>query len=249
MVTNTKESGIESLIVKWLAEHNGYEQGHNHDYSMEYALDTVRLFRFLKDTQPDAVDKLQLETNPQKKAQFLARVRDEITKRGIIDVLRKGVKAYPASLVMFYMTPSINNPAAAELYAKNIFSVTRQLHFSPDETKLSLDLCVFINGLPVITFELKNQLTKQNGVRLNSVQSPWVFRIDTDWKTAKVKRRNDMSSATKAHICRRTLTTVKMHNIQTDKRLIICKIVLKFDADFKKYGLKAARRAPQFSKR
>ena len=129
---------------------------------MEYALDTVRLFRFLKDTQPDAVDKLQLETNPQKKAQFLARVRDEITKRSIIDVLRKGIKAYPASLIMFYMTPSVNNPAAAELYAKNIFSVTRQLHFSPDETKLSLDLCVFINGLPVITFELKNQLTKQN---------------------------------------------------------------------------------------
>ena len=162
MFTNTSEAGLESLIVKWLVEHNGYEQGHNHDFSMEYALDTVRLFRFLKDTQPDAVDKLQLETNPQKKAQFLARVRDEITKRGIIDVLRKGIKAYPASLVMFYMTPSVNNPAAAELYAKNIFSVTRQLHFSPDETKLSLDLCVFINGLPVITFELKNQLTKQN---------------------------------------------------------------------------------------
>ena len=160
--TNTKESGLESLIVKWLVEHNGYEQGQNHDYNMEYALDTVRLFRFLKDTQPDAVEKLQLETNPQKKAQFLTRVRDEITKRGIIDVLRKGVKAYPANLIMFYMTPSVNNPAAAEMYAKNIFSVTRQLHFSPDATKLSLDLCVFINGLPVITFELKNQLTKQN---------------------------------------------------------------------------------------
>lgn len=162
MFTNTKESGLESLIVKWLVEHNGYEQGHNHDYSVEYALDTVRLFRFLKDTQPDAVEKLQLETNPQKTAQFLSRLRDEITKRGIIDVLRKGVKAYPANLIMFYMTPSVNNPAAAELYAKNIFSVTRQLHFSPDATKLSLDLCVFINGLPVITFELKNQLTKQN---------------------------------------------------------------------------------------
>ena len=89
-------------------------------------------------------------------------MRDEITKRGIIDVLRKGVKVYPASLVMFYMTPSVNNPTAAQLYAKNIFSVTRQLHFSPDATKLSLDLCIFINGLPVITFELKNQLTKQN---------------------------------------------------------------------------------------
>lgn len=160
--TNTKESGLESLVVKWLVEHNGYEQGQNHDYNMEYALDTVRLFRFLKDTQPDAVKKLQLETSPQKTAQFLARVRDEITKRGIVDVLRKGIKAYPASLIMFYMTPSVNNPAAAALHAKNIFSVTRQLHFSPDSTKLSLDLCIFINGLPVITFELKNQLTKQN---------------------------------------------------------------------------------------
>ena len=160
--TNISESGLESLIVKWLVEQNHYEQGHSHDYSMEYALDTVRLLRFLKDTQPESVEKLQLETQPLKRAQFLSRVRDEITKRGIIDVLRKGVKVYPASLVLFYMTPSVNNPSAAQLHAKNIFSVTRQLHFSPDETKLALDLCIFINGLPVITFELKNQLTKQN---------------------------------------------------------------------------------------
>lgn len=160
--TDTTEKGFESLIVNWLVNHNGYEQGHSHDFNTEYALDTTRLFRFLKNTQPDAVKKLQLETNPQKTAQFLARVRDEITKRGIVDVLRKGIKAYPASLIMFYMTPSVNNPAAAALYAKNIFSVTRQLHFSPDATKLSLDLCIFVNGLPVITFELKNQLTKQN---------------------------------------------------------------------------------------
>ena len=101
--TNTSESGLESLIVKWLVEHNSYEQGHSHDFNTEYALDTARLFRFLKNTQPDAVKKLQLETNPQKTAQFLARVRDEITKRGIVDVLRKGIKAYPASLIMFYM--------------------------------------------------------------------------------------------------------------------------------------------------
>ena len=161
-VSNTKESGLESLIVNWLVNHNGYEQGQNCDYNTEYALDTVRLFRFLRDTQPEAVERLQLESNPQKTAQFLARVRDEITKRGIIDVLRKGIKAYPASVILFYMTPSVRNPDAAKRFAKNIFSVTRQLHFSPDETKLALDLCVFINGLPVITFELKNQLTKQN---------------------------------------------------------------------------------------
>lgn len=70
--TNTMESGLESLIVRWLVEHNGYEQGHSHDFNTEYALDTARLFRFLKNTQPDAVKKLQLETNPQKTAQFLA---------------------------------------------------------------------------------------------------------------------------------------------------------------------------------
>lgn len=160
--TNTSEGGLESLIVKWLVEHNGYEQGQSSDFDTEYAIDTTRLFRFLKDTQPDAVAKLQIETNTQKRAQFLARIRDEITKRGIIDVLRKGVKVYPANLVVFYMTPSALNPKAAQLFAQNLFSVTRQLHFSPDATKLSLDLCIFINGLPVITFEPKNQLTKQN---------------------------------------------------------------------------------------
>lgn len=160
--TSTNEASLESLIVKWLVEQNGYEQGHSHDYDMEYALDPSRLIRFLKETQPDAVDKLQLETSTQKRAQFLTRVRDEITKRGVIDVLRKGIKAYPASLIIFYMTPSVRNPNAAKLHDHNVFSVTRQLHFSPNDTALALDLCVFINGLPVITFELKNQLTKQN---------------------------------------------------------------------------------------
>ena len=48
------------------------------------------------------------------------------------------------------------------MYEKNIFSVTRHLMYSNDSTRLALDMCVFINGLPVITFELKNQLTKQN---------------------------------------------------------------------------------------
>lgn len=160
--TNTSEAGLESLIVKWLVEQNHYEQGKSTDFDKSYALEPSRLLRFLKDTQPDSVAKLQLESSTQKRDQFFTRVRDEITKRGIIDVLRKGIKAYPASLITFYMTPSVRNPSAATLFAKNIFSVTRQLHFSPDETKLALDLCVFINGLPVITFELKNQLTKQN---------------------------------------------------------------------------------------
>lgn len=160
--TNTKESGLEALIVKWMVEQNGYEQGTNADYTREYAVDETRLFRFLQDTQPDALEKLGVFKSALKKKQFLNRLQGEIAKRGIIDVLRNGVKIYPADLIMFYLTPTENNTKAKEMFEKNIFSVTRQLQYSMDATRLALDICLFINGLPVITFELKNQLTKQD---------------------------------------------------------------------------------------
>lgn len=162
LFTNTKESGLEALIVKWLVEQNDYEQGTNTDYNRDYAIDETRLFRFLQDTQPDSLAKLGVFKSEMKKKQFLNRLQGEIAKRGIIDVLRNGVKVYPASLIMFYLTPTENNVKAKEMYEKNIFSVTRQLMYSNDSTRLALDMCVFINGLPVITFELKNQLTKQD---------------------------------------------------------------------------------------
>ncbi|QNU66329.1 type I restriction endonuclease subunit R [Ruminiclostridium herbifermentans] len=160
--TNTRESGLESLIVDWLVNQNGYEQGSNADYNRDYAIDETRLFRFLSATQPDEMEKLGVFKSDLKKAQFLNRLRGEIAKRGIIDVLRNGIKVYPADLVMFYLTPSERNIKAKALFEQNIFSVTRQLQYSKDATRLALDLCIFINGLPVITCELKNQLTKQN---------------------------------------------------------------------------------------
>lgn len=160
--TNTKESGLEALIVEWLVEQNGYEQGTNADYNRDYAIDETRLFHFLQDTQPDSLEKLGIFKSDVKKNQFLNRLQGEIAKRGIVDVLRNGVKVYPSNLIMFYLTPTENNVKAKEMYGKNIFSVTRQLMYSNDSTRLALDMCIFINGLPVITFELKNQLTKQD---------------------------------------------------------------------------------------
>ena len=62
---------------------------------------------------------------------------------------------------LFYGTPSPGNPKAADRFALNRFSVTRQLRYSRDDTAHALDLALFINGLPVATFELKNSLTKQ----------------------------------------------------------------------------------------
>lgn len=119
--TNTKESGLEALIVKWLVEQNDYEQGTNADYNRDYAIDETRLFRFLQDTQPDALDKLGVFKTDMKKKQFLNRLQGEIAKRGVIDVLRNRVKVYPANLIMFYLTPTENNAKAKEMYEKNIF--------------------------------------------------------------------------------------------------------------------------------
>ncbi len=162
MPSNTKEQGLETLIIDHLINHNGFEQGQNSDYNKEYAIDETRLIRFLEITQPKGFEELCLKTNKVKYNQFLSRLQGEIAKRGIIDVLRNGIKAYPANLIMFYMTPSEKNETAKQLFNQNIFSVTRQLMYSKDNTKLALDFCIFINGLPIITCELKNQLTKQD---------------------------------------------------------------------------------------
>ncbi len=161
--TDTSEKGLESLIIQYLVSEAGYQQGHSNDYDPEHALDLVKLGEFIKATQPDVYEAVSLGTDSPKRTQFLHRLQGEIAKRGVIDVLRTGIKHGPLSVIMlFYGTPSAGNPKAQEQYKANIFSITRQLHFSKDETMLSLDMALFINGLPVATFELKNNLTKQN---------------------------------------------------------------------------------------
>ena len=180
MKTDTSERGLERLISTALAGHpcdpaqpgqspvptpayggSGWIGGQSYDYDREYCVDLAQLRTFLRATQPEVTEALNLGQDSPTRRTFLARLQGEITKRGTIDVLRHGVKHGPHELDLFYGTPSPDNPAAIERYAKNRFSVTRQLRYSRDETQLSLDLGLFINGLPVATFELKNSLTKQ----------------------------------------------------------------------------------------
>ena len=104
---------------------------------------------------------LDLDRDSATRRKFLARLQGEISRRGVVDVLRRGVKDGAHDVTLFYGTPSPGNAAAAALNAANRFTVTRQLRYSRDETKRALDLVLFINGLPVATFELKNSLTKQ----------------------------------------------------------------------------------------
>jgi type I restriction enzyme R subunit len=184
MTTDTSEKGLETLIMRHLtgtdglavvpnmvAERpppyggSGYTGGSAQDYDRAHALDVPQLFAFLRATQPEAFKKLALadagDTQDINRLKLLARLSAEVGKRGVIDVLRKGVGHGPVHFDLFYGTPSPGNAKAEALHAGNRFSITRQLAYSMDETRRALDLCLFINGLPLATFELKNSLTKQ----------------------------------------------------------------------------------------
>jgi type I restriction enzyme R subunit len=159
--TDTSEKGLETLIVEYLVDENGYRKGESKDFFSESAVDLKKLTEFLQSTQPDIAEKLCLKNDCPNRTKFLYRLQGEIEKRGVIEVLRKGIKHESFHIDLFYGQPSPDNLKAVALYQKNIFSVTRQLHFSNSETQLSLDMAIFINGLPIATFELKNRLTKQ----------------------------------------------------------------------------------------
>lgn len=143
----------------------GYVAGSPKDFDRAHAIDVAQLFAFLQATQPDTFKKLGIEdlndATDIKRLKFLKRVSGEIGKRGVIDVLRKGVSDGPLQFILYYETPSPGNEKAEMLHALNRYSVTRQLAYSMDETRRALDLGLFINGLPIATFELKNNLTKQ----------------------------------------------------------------------------------------
>jgi type I restriction enzyme R subunit len=161
MSSDTSEQGLETLIVTNMTGQGGWIAGDSSDYEREFAVDLVQLQRFLEATQPERAAALDLGADGPTRRSFLARLQGEISKRGVVDVLRSGIKHGPHEVDLFFGSPSPGNEKAAELYAANRFSVTRQLRYSRDETQLALDLGLFINGLPVATFELKNNLTKQ----------------------------------------------------------------------------------------
>lgn len=182
MNTDTSEKGLESLIVSAMTGRpssepppsgegvglilaryggTGWILGQAQDYDREFCVDLPQLRTVLITTQSKVAEALDLEHDSPTRRRFLARLQGEISKRGVIDVLRHGVKDGPYHIDLFFGTPSAGNEKAQGLYEANRFSVTRQLRYSRDETQRALDLGLFINGLPIATFELKNSLTKQ----------------------------------------------------------------------------------------
>ena len=180
MTSDTSERGLERLICTALtgaacdpdvsantlqqrpaAYSAGWICGSGRDYDREYCVDLAQLAAFLLEMQPEVCGALDLGQDGPTRRKFLARLQGEVSKRGTIDVLRHGLKHGAHHIDLFYGTPSPDNARAVEHNKANRFSVTRQLRYSRDESQRALDLGLFINGLPVATFELKNSLTKQ----------------------------------------------------------------------------------------
>ncbi|MGB1207224.1 MAG: type I restriction endonuclease subunit R [Chitinophagales bacterium] len=163
-LTNTKENGFEKHIADYLVENNKYVLRKNDDYDKINCIDSDLLFQFLEATQPKALAKIKRYHKDLFKKKIIKRLNDQIKLKGVIEVLRKGIREgfTDTKLHLFYDKPvSKYNAKARANYVANIFSVIRQVYFSPNNKK-SLDLVTFINGLPVMSFELKNELTKQN---------------------------------------------------------------------------------------
>jgi type I restriction enzyme, R subunit len=138
----------------------GYLRGKTSDFNAEYAIDEAKFWQFLEATQ--AAELAKLHYKPDWKHQILERLHRKLKKDGILAVLKKGLDVDNAHFTLLYRLPYNDlNPDVTAKFESNVFSVTRQVYFSSVDQK-SVDMVVFLNGLPLATLELKNPWTGQN---------------------------------------------------------------------------------------
>ncbi|MBG0765495.1 MAG: hypothetical protein H0S78_11590, partial [Tissierellales bacterium] len=156
-----KEKSFQGLTKDYLIEENEYLESFNKGYDRNYAIDIDMLFSFLENTQKKKIDKLKDIYGPKYKEKILYNIDKELKRRGSIDVIKHGVKDFGVKLQLAYFKPPTNlNPDQYLLYQKNILSVTEELVYDINK-KDRIDLVIFLNGIPIITMELKNSFTGQ----------------------------------------------------------------------------------------
>src|SRR5437867_8406254 len=140
----------------------GYRKRRSEDYDRTLCLLPRDVVDFVLATQPKEWQKLAQHHGAAIKEQFLKRLASEIDRRGALDVLRNGIKDSGCKFRLAYFRPASGlNEETRRLHAANLFAVVRQVHYSTNNEK-SLDLMLFLNGIPIFTAELKNPLTGQN---------------------------------------------------------------------------------------
>ncbi len=155
-----KEADFEDHIEAHL-NRSGYRSRQPALYNKDLCLIPNETLQFIRDTQPKEYQKLERQYKGKTQVSLLNRVNKEIERRGVLDVLRKGVKDRGCYFDLTYFRPSSGmNPTHQALYDQNRFSLIRQLKYSQRNEK-SVDMALFLNGLPLVTMELKNSLTGQ----------------------------------------------------------------------------------------
>ncbi|WP_337904402.1 type I restriction endonuclease subunit R [Mesomycoplasma ovipneumoniae] len=161
-IRDTKmEAELENNIIEYLVSNQGYvyikPDEMKLSFNRKYAFDKDRLLEFIKTSQPGEFDILRLDTDSGKE-KFYKQLDTSIRQHGIVSVLKNGIKCYPSSgTIIFYHAIDPKRPSSYNEFETNIFSVTNQLTYSDKNKGLELDLAIFVNGLPIITMELKSR--------------------------------------------------------------------------------------------
>ena len=158
---NYKEIKLEEAIEHFLTTEGGYIKDDGRGFDRMLALDVSTLIRFVETTQPKEWGKYQTIYGASSTKAFVDRLCKEVRQSGIIKILRQGIIDRGIKFRLAFFKPETNiNEETVKLYAQNILTCVRQLHFSVTSEK-SLDMVLFMNGIPIVTLELKNQFTNQ----------------------------------------------------------------------------------------
>ncbi|NAT10702.1 type I restriction endonuclease subunit R [ANME-1 cluster archaeon AG-394-G06] len=160
MTTDTSEKAFQNDIIAHLVS-TGYHQRSNHNYNRASCIDPELTLQFIQDTQEREWKKFQRVYGEQSEQKFFYRLINELDKKGTINVLRNGFKDAGCHFELFYPKPNNKkNPDLFEQFEKNIFSVIDELEYEQKENGKRLDLVISVNGLPIITIELKDTFSQ-----------------------------------------------------------------------------------------
>ncbi len=161
-VTETNEKRFEQDIESYLLSDGGYVKGNQTFYDKSRAIDLTQLLAFIRNTQSKAWDRYSKIYGASAENQLYKRFQDEVVSKGLVHVLRNGIKDRGVDLKICYFEPaSTINDVLVEKYNSNILSCTRQFRYSTENNN-SIDMVLSLNGIPIVAIELKNQLTGQN---------------------------------------------------------------------------------------
>ncbi len=156
-----KEKAFEEAIEQYLITEGGYIKGNPKNFNRELALDNETLIEFIKKTQPKKWERYVTIYGSASEESFIKRFNKEVKTNGLLAILRRGFKDRGIKFDVVYFKPAnTDNTDRVKLYNENILHCTRQLHYSVFNEN-SIDIVLFLNGIPVVSMELKCQFTGQ----------------------------------------------------------------------------------------